>query len=200
SSDIGPSVVVHTSVPFGVQHLEDTKEEVEPLILEQLQKVLPGLPQPISIKFQKWRYSQMAVSGRAWAKACLDWSWTSRDRAHTWPPAVQPSSTATGHSTDPQPQGTVQLHSHRAQYSSTATGHSTARPLDSACYRKPSCSFIQIISPDPSVLSAVADCPGQMTLHTEPLLVCGGDGFTHSNFDGCIESALKVFEVLKSSL
>lgn len=47
---------------------------------------------------------------------------------------------------------------------------------------------------------SVADCPGQMTLHSQPLLVCGGDGFTHSNFDGCIESALKVFGVLKSSL
>lgn len=47
---------------------------------------------------------------------------------------------------------------------------------------------------------SVVDCPGQMTLLSQPLLVCGGDGFTHSNFDGCVESALKVFEVLKSSL
>ncbi|KAJ8366146.1 hypothetical protein SKAU_G00149770 [Synaphobranchus kaupii] len=108
STDCGPSVVVHTSVPFGVRHLEETKEEVEPLILEELQKVLPGLPQPISIRFHKWRYSQ--------------------------------------------------------------------------------------------VMTAVAGCPGQMTLRSKPLLVCGGDGFTHSNFDGCVESALKVLEVLKSSL
>ncbi|KAJ8264388.1 hypothetical protein GJAV_G00148580 [Gymnothorax javanicus] len=108
SSDCGPSVVVHTSVPFGVRHLEETKEEVEPLILEELEKVLPGLPQPISIKCHKWRYSQ--------------------------------------------------------------------------------------------VLTAVADCPGQMTLSSSPLLVCGGDGFMHSNFDGCVESALKLMEVLKSSL
>ncbi|XP_036383685.1 renalase isoform X1 [Megalops cyprinoides] len=108
SPDCGPSVVVHTSVPFGLRHLEEAKEEVEPLILEELQKVLPGLPQPISIKCQKWRYSQ--------------------------------------------------------------------------------------------VMGAVADCPGQMTLLSKPLLVCGGDGFTHSNFDGCIESALKVLDVLKSSL
>ncbi|XP_035257313.1 renalase isoform X1 [Anguilla anguilla] len=108
SPDCGPSVVVHTGVPFGVRHLEGTREEVEPLILGELQKVLPGLPQPISIKFQKWRYSQ--------------------------------------------------------------------------------------------VTAAVPDCPGQMTLCSSPLLVCGGDGFMHSNFDGCVESALKVTEVLKSSL
>ncbi|XP_053495434.1 renalase isoform X2 [Ictalurus furcatus] len=108
SEKFGPSVVVHTSVPFGMEHLEDATEEVQAIILEELQKVMPGLPEPESIKCQKWRYSQ--------------------------------------------------------------------------------------------VTSSVADCPGQMTLLAKPLLVCGGDGFTHSNFDGCIESALKLFEVLKSSL
>ncbi|XP_062331169.1 renalase isoform X1 [Osmerus eperlanus] len=108
SPDHGPSMVVHTSVPFGVRHLERDKEEVEPVILEELNRLLPGLPQPISVKCQKWRYSQ--------------------------------------------------------------------------------------------VLTAVTGCPGQMTLLAEPLLVCGGDGFTHSNFDGCIESALRVLSVLKSSL
>lgn len=108
SPDHGPSMVVHTSVPFGMRHLEQDKEEVEPLILEELNKLLPGLPQPTSVKCQKWRYSQV----------------------------------------------------------------STAMP----------------------------DCPGQMTLLDQPLLVCGGDGFSHSNFDGCIESAVQVFNVLKSSL
>nr|XP_029541367.1 LOW QUALITY PROTEIN: renalase-like [Oncorhynchus nerka] len=106
--ECGPSMVVHISVPFGVKHLEEAKEQVEPIILVKLNKLLPGLPQPDSIKCQKWRYSQ--------------------------------------------------------------------------------------------VTSSVADCPGQMTPLSQPLLVCGGDGFTHSNFDGCIESALKVFDVLKSSL
>ncbi|XP_015202327.1 renalase isoform X1 [Lepisosteus oculatus] len=104
----GPSMVVHTSVPFGMQHLEKTVEEVEPLILKELQEVLPGLPEPLTTKCQKWRYSQV----------------------------TQP----------------------------------------------------------------VTGSPGQMTLISRPLLVCGGDGFTHSNLDGCIESALKVLEVLKCSL
>ncbi|KAL0984129.1 hypothetical protein UPYG_G00137480 [Umbra pygmaea] len=108
SPECGASMVVHTSVPFGIKHLEETKEEVEPIILQELNKLLPHLPQPDSIKCHKWRYSQ--------------------------------------------------------------------------------------------VTSSVADCPGQMTLLPQPLLVCGGDSFTHSNFDGCIESALMVFDVLKSSL
>ncbi|XP_028651262.1 renalase isoform X2 [Erpetoichthys calabaricus] len=107
-SSAEPAVVVHTSVSFGAEHLEKAKEDVEPLILEELEKVLPGLPKPSSTKCQKWRYSQV----------------------------TQP----------------------------------------------------------------VQDCPGQMTLHEEPLLVCGGDGFTHSSFDGCIKSALRVLEVLKSNL
>uniref|UniRef100_UPI003AAA9EC8 renalase n=1 Tax=Centroberyx gerrardi TaxID=166262 RepID=UPI003AAA9EC8 len=104
----GPSLVVHTSVPFGLQHLERDKQDVQPIILEELHKLLPGLPQPISIKSHKWRFSQ--------------------------------------------------------------------------------------------VQSAVPGSPGQMTLHPQPPLVCGGDAFCHSNFDGCVESALRVFDVLKASL
>ena len=30
-----------------------------------------------------------------------------------------------------------------------------------------------------------------------PLVLCAGDGFTHSNFDGCVESAFSVVECLK---
>lgn len=108
SPDCGPSLVVHTSVPFGLEHLEEQKEEVQPIILQELNKLLPQLPTPASIKCQKWRYSQVS--------------------------------------------------------------------------------------------QAVADCPGQMTLLSDPLLVCGGDGFTHSNFDGCIESAIAVVNVLKANL
>lgn len=59
SEDVGPSVVVHTSVPFGMEHLEEAKEEVQAIILEELQKVMPGLPEPENIKCQKWRYSQV---------------------------------------------------------------------------------------------------------------------------------------------
>lgn len=57
---LGPSLVVHTSVPFGLEHLERDKEEVQPIILEELYKLLPDLPQPTSIKCQKWRYSQVS--------------------------------------------------------------------------------------------------------------------------------------------
>ncbi|KAM6897546.1 renalase [Xenentodon cancila] len=104
----GPSLVVHTSVPFGLEHLEQDKEVVQPIILEELQRLLPNLPQPISIKCQKWRYSQ--------------------------------------------------------------------------------------------VLTSVPDCPGHMTILDQPPLVCGGDAFSHSNFDGCVESALSVYGALKASL
>lgn len=106
--DRGPSLIVHTSVPFGLEHLEEDKEEVQPLIFQELKKLLPDLPEPTSVKCQKWRYSQ--------------------------------------------------------------------------------------------VLTSVLDSPGQITVHDQPLLVCGGDAFTHSNFDGCVESALSVLSVLKASL
>ncbi|KAG8552391.1 hypothetical protein GDO81_004510 [Engystomops pustulosus] len=106
SSEIGPSLVVHTSVPFGIENLEQEKEVVQPLILKQLNSLLPNLPQPKDIKCQKWRYSQ--------------------------------------------------------------------------------------------VTEAFPECPGQITLHSKPFLLCGGDGFTHSNFDGCTESALRIVETIVS--
>ncbi|XP_058527313.1 renalase isoform X3 [Ochotona princeps] len=106
SSEIGPSIVVHTTVPFGLAYLEHSMEEVQELIMQQLEHILPGLPKPIATQCQKWTYSQ--------------------------------------------------------------------------------------------VTNAAANSTGQMILHLKPLLVCGGDGFTHSNFDGCITSALCVLQALKN--
>ena len=57
--DHGYSVVVHTSVPFGLKHLEDNFDQVEPVIMQNLKQFLPSLPEPISTKFLKWRYSQI---------------------------------------------------------------------------------------------------------------------------------------------
>uniref|UniRef100_A0A8C3MS38 Amine oxidase domain-containing protein n=1 Tax=Geospiza parvula TaxID=87175 RepID=A0A8C3MS38_GEOPR len=108
SPEIGPSVVVHTTVAFGSEHLDSDPEEVQQIILSHLQRIVPSLPKPSSIKCQRWRYSQ--------------------------------------------------------------------------------------------VTRAVPNCPGQMILHTQPLLICGGDGFTRSNFDGCIESAMSLAEAVKPHL
>ncbi|KAM9011989.1 renalase isoform 1-T1 [Ara ararauna] len=108
SPEIGPSVVVHTTVTFGSEYLDSDPTEVQQLILSYLERIVPSLPKPSSIKCQKWRYSQ--------------------------------------------------------------------------------------------VTKAVPNSLGQMILHTQPLLVCGGDGFTRSNFDGCIDSAMSLAEVVKSHL
>ncbi|KAM3835665.1 renalase isoform 2-T2 [Vipera latastei] len=108
SPDVGPSVVVHTTVSFGTQHLEWDKEKVQQLIINELKAMMPHLPEPASIKCQKWRYSQ--------------------------------------------------------------------------------------------VTEAFPGSPGQITLHTKPFLICGGDGFVHSNLDGCIDSAISVVKALKASL
>ncbi|KAM7016213.1 renalase isoform 2-T2 [Passerculus sandwichensis] len=108
AAEIGPSVVVHTTVSFGSEHLDSDPAEVQQIILSHLQRVVPSLPKPSSIKCHRWRYSQ--------------------------------------------------------------------------------------------VTRAVPNCPGQMILHTQPLLICGGDGFTRSNFDGCIESAMSLAEAVKPHL
>ncbi|XP_072296363.1 renalase [Eucyclogobius newberryi] len=108
NSGLGPCLVVHTSVSFGSKYLDSDLLQVQTLILDQLHKLLPQLPQPISIKTHKWRFSQ--------------------------------------------------------------------------------------------VQTAVPDCPGHMTVLNQPLLLLGGDAFTHSNFDGCAESALSMLRTLTQSL
>lgn len=107
-SDLGPSLVVHTSVSFGAKHLESHLDQIQPIILEEVRQLLPQLPEPISIRAHKWRFSQ--------------------------------------------------------------------------------------------VLTSVPDCPGHMTVLDQPLLVLGGDAFTHSNFDGCVESALSVLREVTQRL
>ncbi|XP_043836890.1 renalase isoform X1 [Dromiciops gliroides] len=108
AADSSPSVVIHTTTSFGMANLEQSIEDVQAVILQQVNGILPGLPRPASTTCHLWTYSQ--------------------------------------------------------------------------------------------VTQAIPNSPGQMTLHHSPLLVCGGDGFTRSNFDGCLESALCVMEALKPHL
>nr|XP_039259084.1 renalase-like isoform X1 [Styela clava] len=94
------SIVVHTSAPFGKSHLEEDAEKVGPLIIEELKKIIPDLPEPTYVKYHKWRYSQ--------------------------------------------------------------------------------------------VTKATESSDGCLIPKNKPLLVLAGDGFTHSNFDGCVQSAIVV--------
>uniref|UniRef100_A0A8C6SJT7 Renalase, FAD-dependent amine oxidase n=1 Tax=Neogobius melanostomus TaxID=47308 RepID=A0A8C6SJT7_9GOBI len=94
-SSLGPSLVVHTSVSFGAAHLESPLDQVQPIIFEELQRLLP-------------QFSQ--------------------------------------------------------------------------------------------VLTSVPGCPGHMTVLEKPLMLLGGDAFTHSNFDGCVESALSLTRELTQRL
>ena len=95
---------MHTSVPFGLKHLEDSFDQVEPIIIHNLKKLLPTLPEPTSTKILRWRYSQI----------------------------------------------------HKPYQGS----------------------------------------PGCLVLNSSPLLIAGGDGFSQSNFDGCIDSSSAVMENL----
>ncbi|CAH1795511.1 unnamed protein product [Owenia fusiformis] len=108
SPDVGPSLCIHTSVPFGLKHLEEDKENVQPIIMQHVRSLLPQLPEPSSVKCQKWRFSQ--------------------------------------------------------------------------------------------VFKEYKDAPGCVVLNESPLVVAGGDSFSHSNMDGCIASAKAIVDVINSKL
>jgi len=59
SEGSGWSAAVHTSVPFGLANLESEMSSVQEQMLQHVKSVLPDLPDPIAIKPQKWRYSQV---------------------------------------------------------------------------------------------------------------------------------------------
>lgn len=59
SSDVGPSLCVHTGAPWGLKNIEMDKDKAADEILKHLQTVIPGLPDPVEVKGHKWRYSQV---------------------------------------------------------------------------------------------------------------------------------------------
>ena len=61
-NDVGPSVVVHSSVAFGLEHLEEDMGRVcRDIMLPRLKQLVPELPEPTEIKPHKWRYSQVHI-------------------------------------------------------------------------------------------------------------------------------------------
>ena len=54
-----PSLLVHTSVPFGLKHLDTDKAEVGLQISSALLDILPDLPPPSDSYLIRWRYSQV---------------------------------------------------------------------------------------------------------------------------------------------
>ena len=100
--DIGPSLLAHTSVPFGIEHLEMDMNDVKEIIISHVKQILPDLPEPVNSRCLRWRYSQVS--------------------------------------------------------------------------------------------HGVDGSPGCIALCNSPLLVACGDAFSHSNFDGCIDSAMSVVD------
>jgi len=98
--DLPTSVLLHSTVPFGLQNIKETHEAMAPKLLEAVKKLYPAWPEPENLKSLKWLYSQ-------------------------------------------------------------------------------------VHKPYPGT-------PGSLQLKEGPLLVAGGDAFTSSNFDGCVESAISI--------
>merc|ERR1719474_1264521 len=99
-SDLPTSVLVHSTVPFGLKNIQATPEEMKPVLLNGVKKMFPDWPEPEDVKSLKWLYSQVH---------------------HAYP-----------------------------------------------------------------------DAPGSIILNQIPLMIAGGDAFTSSNFDGCVDSAVSI--------
>lgn len=58
-----PAVLVHTAVDFGKSYVDTGPALVEPIILEHLRRVAPGLPAHVESHCHRWRYSQVCGAG-----------------------------------------------------------------------------------------------------------------------------------------
>lgn len=58
-SDDNFSVVFHTTVKFGQDHVDETLSDIEKVLLAEARNLFPDWPQPTSTKCHKWRYSQV---------------------------------------------------------------------------------------------------------------------------------------------
>ena len=54
-----PVLMAHTSVPFGLHHLEEDKQAVTKTVESRLSVLIPGLPPPVDSYCIRWRYSQV---------------------------------------------------------------------------------------------------------------------------------------------
>ncbi len=55
----GATLLVHTSVPFGIKQLNTDKDQVKGQLLEMVGEMMPGLPQSSHSYLLRWRYSQV---------------------------------------------------------------------------------------------------------------------------------------------
>ena len=54
-----PVLIAHTSVPFGVHHLEEDKQAITKTVESRLSVIIPGLPPSVDSYCIRWRYSQV---------------------------------------------------------------------------------------------------------------------------------------------
>jgi renalase len=57
---VGRTLLVHTGVPFSIEHLDDDKSAVKELILKKLNTLIPDLPHASYSHLVRWRYSQVS--------------------------------------------------------------------------------------------------------------------------------------------
>ncbi|KAF7247268.1 Renalase [Varanus komodoensis] len=203
SSDVGPSIVVHTSVSFGTRHLEWDKEKVQQLILNHLKDIIPHLPKPTSIKCQKWRYSQVHYHIEktaspinqmlcCWSKQwIMQTSLTTYSLSNDMAVVILRDGAPALHGASLSPSHWEYVRYKDDDDDDDDDGEDDED--DDAEGPQFNAWLLQVTQPFPG-------SPGHIQLHTKPFLVCGGDGFVHSNFDGCIDSAMSVVEALRSSL
>lgn len=55
-----PAAVLHSSIQYGEENLENTLIEMEPVLLAEYGNLFKEWPKPAAVKCHKWRYSQVS--------------------------------------------------------------------------------------------------------------------------------------------
>lgn len=68
-TDIGPTLLVHSTKSFSIQHWDAEQSLIKTILLSHLKDIIPDLPIPIDSRCIRWRYSQV-VRGVEGAPGC----------------------------------------------------------------------------------------------------------------------------------
>lgn len=192
------SVVLQTSIEFGAMYLDTEPDKVEPIILDQLRRLVPGLPEPVETKCHRWRYSQV-VKGYKGPEPFIS---EFRDEPlhhpdyYTNGSAASPAGTAATASTTIGGSGSILSSAASAIAGSHGSRLGGAEAAAAAASSSPSAKDGKGIAS----LSAAASNVGALMIVDDPPLLLAGDAFAESNFEGCATSAEKVTSLLLQAL
>jgi hypothetical protein len=180
-AESSPGVLVHTSVPWGIEHASSSEEHVTAMILKSLNKIIPGLGEPKGVYLQHWKLSQISkglpATGYTEKIRAIEVLPVSVDALLSTAATIATTTTAT-----------------------TSVERTSTSSHPDSCLSSDTSNVLSGKKPRLNQVGAGAGAAGGVADRGAGLVVLAGDYFTESNFEGCLASAKAAAETIGSFL